>query len=804
MRRLSWLLSAMCVCVTMGVGVALLLPACSSSSVPLRSVPARGASPATAAAAPGEWNAVGQLQDSRGLGSTALDSTSASANGKVPLLGDIPPIGQLFRNSAQRAALADPSCLPSRNEELWIIQRPGEAQRAARLAVNDDSVPGCGSLVTSVRDEAAGTETQVPVPLKHTDVRAAIDGYIASVTVTQQFHNPFSGKIEAVYVFPLPENAAVNDFMMTVGDRKIRGIIREREEAQKIYNEARSQGYVASLLTEERPNIFTQKVANIEPGKSIDIAIKYFNTLSYIDGSYEFVFPMVVGPRFNPPANVADMTMSAIHGNDAQARGTEGQRHSPSVANLPTGRTPDGIGAAPRGAYNSTGQKTEVQYLRPGERSGHDIAVAVSIGAGGTPVDDVICKSHVIQTRRDGSRVEVVLNSLDSIPNKDFVLRYKLGGADTGGVRSAAIMQTSSRGSYVSLMLVPPEELKGLRRHPLELVFVLDCSGSMNGEPISQAKAAIERALRQLEPNDTFQLIRFSNNADTLGPAPILATRENIRRGLAYLKSLDSEGGTMMIEGVKAALDFPHDPSRLRFVCFLTDGYIGNDVEILAEVQRRLGPTRIFSFGVGSSVNRFLMDSMARVGRGCAAYIATGDSSTDIMDAFISRISHPAMTDVSIDWNGLAVETRDVFPQQLPDLFVGRPVIVSGRVNGGMPSGGEARAIRVTANIGGERRTITVPVSIDTQTDDSPRALAAVWARHKIADLAESATASNAENAVSSIRQVALEYGLMSRYTAFVAVDSMTRTEGSFGTSVTVPVNMPEGVKYETTVPESR
>jgi hypothetical protein len=194
----------------------------------------------------------------------------------------------------QRLVLADASCLPSLDEEVWVIERPGAKQ--ARVA--GDDVPGCGALMTSLSAEPS---TEVPVPLKHTDVRASIAGAIASVEVTQQFVNPFAEKIEAVYVFPLPDNAAVNEFLMTVGDRRIRGIIREREEAQKIYQEARSQGYVASLLTEERPNIFTQKVANIEPGRQIDISIRYFNTLAYADGAFEFVFPMVVGPRFNPP-----------------------------------------------------------------------------------------------------------------------------------------------------------------------------------------------------------------------------------------------------------------------------------------------------------------------------------------------------------------------------------------------------------------------------------------------------------------------------------------------------------------------
>jgi Ca-activated chloride channel family protein len=613
---------------------------------------------------------------------------------------------------------------------------------------------------------------QVPVPLKHTDVHASIAGSIASVEVTQQFFNPFSGKIEAVYVFPLPENAAVNDFIMTVGDRRIRGIIREREQAQQIYQEARAQGYVASILTEERPNIFTQKVANIEPGKQIDISIRYFNTLSYSDGEFEFAFPMVVGPRFNPPY------------------------------------TSDGVYARGAGMYHQgiwNDKATETQYLRPDQRSGHDISMQVAIDAGATPIESINCKSHAVDVQRassgDPGKAVVTLRQSDSIPNKDFVLRYKLAG---DGVRTSVVAYQGEQGGYFSMMLVPPPDLQAVARRPLEMVFVLDCSGSMSGEPLAQAKQAIARALKQLDPNDTFQVIRFSNNASSLGPAPIAATQPNIRRGLDYLESLNSEGGTMMIEGINAALDFPHDPSRLRFVCFLTDGYIGNESDILAAIQQKLGPTRIFSFGIGSSVNRYLMDSMARLGRGAVSYLAAGDSASDVMDAFISRISRAPMTDIRVEFDGLAVNAGDVFPSRIPDLFAGRPVMISGRFQGGPAlRAGSNPLIRVSGNIGGERRTITVPVRINANdAGGSPAALAAVWARHKIADLADAGAASGPAEVAGNIKQVALQYGLMSPYTAFLAVDSSTRTEGSYGTTVATPVPVPEGVRYDTTVSE--
>ena len=350
-----------------------------------------------------------------------------------------------------------PQSLPARTDELWVIEKP-DANAAPHVDSRDD-VPGGGSLVTKT---AAGEI--VPVPLKHTDVKASVAGYVASVDVTQQFANPFAEKIEAVYVFPLPHNAAVSEFVMTLGDRHIRGIIRERQEAERIYQAARGQGYVASLLTQERPNIFTQSVANIEPGKQIDIDVKYFSTLAFVDGSFEFVFPMVVGPRFNPPGTSTAAGIGAV-----------GQRPARRVG-------PEDRGALPA----------------PDQRSGHDISVAVSIDAG-MAIEAIDSRNHKVAVARPAAdRAEVTLDPADSIPNKDFVLRYKVaGGRDQerpdrpprrrhGG---RPRREHGSNGGFFALMLVPPADLRQLPRQPLEMVFTVDVSGSQSGAPLAQEKA---------------------------------------------------------------------------------------------------------------------------------------------------------------------------------------------------------------------------------------------------------------------------------------------------------------------------
>ena len=253
----------------------------------------------------------------------------------------------------------------------------------------------------------------------------------------------------------------------------------------------------------------------------------------------------------------------------------------------------------------------------------------------------------------------------------------------------------------------------------------------------------------------------------------------------------------MMIEGVKAALDFPHDPSRLRFVCFLTDGFIGNESDILREIHQRLGDSRIFSFGVGSSVNRFLIESMAKVGRGAVAYLGLNDDGSAVMQNFFERISHPALTDVKIDWGNLNV--NDIYPKRLPDIFAGRPLILTGRFDDN--NNRQRHVIQVSGKAGKSRIRIPVHVNQSAALDSTP-ALPSVWARNKIEELLERSHHEPATRWATQIRQTALDDQLLSPDTAFLALDASRRTAGETATTVPVAVPVPEGVRYETTVTE--
>lgn len=635
-------------------------------------------------------------------------------------------------------------------EEIWVIQTATPDDAA------DDTAPGSGTMLALLERDRDTEPVEVPLPLRHTDVRAAIAGYISTVDVTQQFENPYDEKIEAVYLFPLPEKAAVNEFVMTIGERKIRGILREKEEAQRIYEDARAQGYRASLLVQHRPNIFEQKVANIEPGKRIDVNIRYFHTLAYEDGWYSFVFPTVVGPRYNP------------------------QGSSNPVAALP--RTD----AAERAAG------TAVRYLRPSERSAHDLGIAVDVDAG--VAIEQIEASHEIATRRDGEqRAHVTLAAGSTMPNRDFILKFRVAG-DT--IKSNLLTYTDARTqeSYFTLLVYPPAASTKLERQNVEMVFVVDTSGSMSGQPIAQARDAIDAALDRLERGDTFQIMNFSTDVQQLAARPLPATADNIARARDYVRRLGGQGGTEMLSGIRAALGFPRDAERTRYVTFLTDGYIGNEAEILGEVQRTIGAARIFSFGVGDSVNRYLLDGLASEGRGAAAYLGLGDSASAVMEYYFERISRPALTDVAVDWGSLAA--RDVYPARLPDLFPGRPIIVTGKFDGSLGD------VRVRGRLGNE----TVGFDVGAARETEQPALRSLWARLRIEDLARRQTsAGDVDGALAqAIRVTALEHGLMSAYTSFVAVDASERTAGERGTTVYQAVPVPNGVRYRTTVTGDR
>jgi Ca-activated chloride channel family protein len=391
-----------------------------------------------------------------------------------------------------------------------------------------------GTRVTqgSLRTTDPSGKGVVECPLKHTDVRAEVSGFVSRVTVTQEFENPFEDKIEAVYVFPLPQAAAVDDMTMTVGGRSVKGKIMRREEARAAYQEAKARGNVASLLDQERPNIFTQSVANILPGQSVKVMISYVETLKYEAGTYEWSFPMVVGERYIPGGSAAtDAAASAqpTESADGQQQDAEAQTES--------ARVPDAARLNP-------------PVVPEGMRAGHDISIEVSIDAG-VPLEGVASVTHAIEVERPGAESAVVrLKDAAAIPNKDFVLRYDVAGRK---IEDALLTHRDGRGGYFTFILQPPDRIAVEDVTPKELVFVLDISGSMEGFPIEKAKETMKLALDGLNPNDTFNLITFSGDTHILFHEPVPATRENLDKAQKFLASRKGDGGTEMMKAIKAA-----------------------------------------------------------------------------------------------------------------------------------------------------------------------------------------------------------------------------------------------------------
>lgn len=592
-------------------------------------------------------------------------------------------------------------------------------------------------------------------PLKHTDVKAEISGFISRVVVTQQFENPFKEKIEAVYTFPLPQNAAVDDMTMIVGDRTVRGKILPREEAQKVYETAKEAGQVASLLDQERPNIFTHSVANILPGAQVKITISYVETLSYVNGAYEFVFPMVVGPRYIPGAAKPE---------------SQGAGRAPD-----TTQVPDASRITPK-------------FTPAGMRSGHDVSLEVALDAG-MIIDNIDSKTHPTDIQRpDAHSARLRLKNEETIPNKDFILRYDVAGQ---AIQDALLTHRSDKGGFFTLILQPPERVTAQDVTPKELVFVLDTSGSMSGFPIEKAKETMKLALDSLYPSDTFNLITFAGDTSILFPEPVPATPANLAKAQAFLSGRAGGGGTEMMKAITASLEPSDDQSHVRIVCFMTDGYVGNDMEIISEVQKHPN-ARVFSFGIGNAVNRFLLDKMAEAGRGEVEYVNLKDDGSAAARRFHERIRNPLLTDIAIEWNNLPV--ADVYPQRIPDLFSAKPLIIKGRYT----AAGRGD-IRLKGKMAGVDFVRDIPVEFP-ETMASHDVLAPLWARARIDDLmnqdlngAQSGTMR--PDLKKTITQLGIEYRLMTQFTSFVAVEERVVTDRGKPRRIDVPVEVPKGVQ---------
>ena len=607
-----------------------------------------------------------------------------------------------------------------------------------------------GSLL--LKTHVAGAPGEVPAV--RTDVRMRVTGPIARVAVTQEFLNPTAGWLEGVYVFPLPEGAAVDAMRLQVGTRVIEGQIREREEARQVYHQAQQAGKKASLLEQERPNIFTISVANVGPGEAVVVDIEYQEVARYDQGEFRLRFPMVVGPRYIPGTDPIPGTPGTGWGVNTTAV-PDAERITPPVRH-------------------------------PAEGVVNPLSLAVELDAGfalrrlASPYHAIVT-TPVSATRHSITLVDGVVPA-----DRDFELVW---APDPGTEPAAAVFTEWHAGEpYALVMLLPPTATDAAgSRLPREVIFVVDTSGSMAGASIQQARLALDQALAALAPGDRFNVIQFNSRTEQLFPASVPAGPAEVERARRWVQALQANGGTEMLPALRAALESDTETGVVRQVVFVTDGLVGNEDQLFAYLSRSLGRSRLFTVGIGAAPNGHFMTKAAQFGRGTYTYIGSPSEVGEKMGALFRKLEHPVLGDVAVSWGGEDVES---WPARVPDLYLGEPVVLLARL-------GATASAELTVT--GRRDVAPWEARLRVEAGPDETGIHKLWARKKIAGLMdrlrEGADRGEVRQAVVA---VALEHHLVSAYTSLVAVDvTPTRPEGSPGHTANVPVALPAGMVYE-------
>jgi Ca-activated chloride channel family protein len=584
------------------------------------------------------------------------------------------------------------------------------------------------------------------LPLDHTSVAATVRGHVARVRVSQRFVNDHRDPIEVTYSFPLPENSAVDGMRMVIGDRVIESEVHTRERARSNYEDARAAGHTAALLEQERPNIFTQSVANVAPGEAIEVEIAYLQVLTEDAGVQEFVFPMVVGPRFIPGTDVV-----------------------PDASRI----TPPIVGE--------------------GQRSGNDVSLQLDVDAG-LMIDSWDAPTHTVTGAATQRGFAVRLADAQTIPNRDFVIRWRASSAKPRASLFLGPLDASGHGHFELLVQPPQLELDALvgRR---EMIFVVDRSGSMSGVPLALAKLTVREALGRMRPVDTFDIVGFAHETERLFGTPRPANQHNLVLAERFIDGMQAGGGTVMAGAVEAALAPELAAGGVRYVFFVTDGFIGNETQIYLAAQDLVeraavggGRSRVFGIGIGAAPNRALITDLSGAGDGVPLYVSNREHPDEVVDEYYRYVDHPVLEDLRVKWGGLDVDS--IYPIELPDLFASHTVVMHGRYRGKLHG-----QVRVTARVPGKSDKIEITVDVSPSVADD-RILSTLWARAKIADLTAATWDLGLDSleAERAITELGLQHHLVTAYTSLVAIDR-TRTVGDGDpTQVVQPIEVPEDV----------
>ena len=560
----------------------------------------------------------------------------------------------------------------------------------------------------------------------NTDVTMNISGLVARVSVRQEFRNEGTEWVEGIYVFPLPDKAAVDRMRLHIGERFIEGEIREREQARKDYERARNEGRKASLVEQQRPNLFTTAVANIAPGERVVVEIEYLEDLRYDNGTFGIRFPMTLTPRYIPGSPLPDR---------------EGSGWSPD-----------------------TTQVSDASLITPPQvtaSSDHKISLRASIDAG-MPLQIVASRYHPVEVAESQDRYTVSLSN-DSVPmDHDFELLWR--PVPSAVPRAMVFSETIAGQPHYLLMVVPPDAAKDVPSPmPRELFFVVDTSGSMHGVSIAQAKKALARALDGLRASDRFNIIEFNSTTRALYHQSVVADAANIAHARKFVQGLKANGGTEMRPALRLALDSATTESYLRQIVFITDGSVGNEDELYSMIEARLGNARLFTVGIGSAPNSWFMRKAAEIGRGTFVVISALHEVGEKMDHLFAKLGHPQVTDIRVSWPGGTV--LESYPEVVPDLYLGEPVTVRARAAGSFQPGS---AVRISGNSPAGAWTRDLPLE---NVEDSP-GIGALWARAKIGALHdEERRGADAALTRKAVVDTAIAHHLVSKYTSLVAVD---------------------------------
>lgn len=577
------------------------------------------------------------------------------------------------------------------------------------------------------------------LPLKSTSVDVKVVGVIADVIVAQVYKNEGKKPLEAIYIFPASTQAAVYGMKMIIGKRTIIAKIQERGEARRQYEEAKQQGKRASLLEQQRPNVFQMNVANILPGDVIEVELKYTELLVPTDGIYEFVYPTVVGPRYsNEPAQTAHPSQKWV----------------------------------------------ENPYLRQGESPTYAFDIITDLSTG-LPIQNATCTSHKVDISYDGpSRATIKLDSSEKNGgNRDYIVRYQLAGDK---VQSGMLLFEGEKEKFFLVMLQPPKRVNVTQIPPREYIFIVDVSGSMYGFPLDMSKKLLKDLIGSLRPIDKFNVLLFAGGSSLMSEKSLPATPENIQHALNVIDRQRGGGGTELLPALKRALSLPKSEGYSRTVVIATDGYVAVEEEAFDLIRKNLGDANMFTFGIGSSVNRHLLEGMARAGMGEPFVISKPEETREKAEKFRKMIESPVLTKVTVDFGKF--EAYDVEPIRIPDVFMERPVIIFGKWRG-KPMG-EMTLNGLTSN-GPYVHKIDIRKEKPLKSNSS---LQYLWARHRIALLADYNVLRNDPDRVKEVTQLGLDYNLLTAYTSFVAIDTEVRLVDGQAVTVKQPLPLPEGV----------